>query len=238
MTAIILAGGKGTRLEPFTISIPKPLMPIGEVPILEVVIRQLTHAGVSRIILSLGHMAYFFDAFVARWRSEGINVECVSEQHPLGTAGSIRLVDGLDDNFLVMNGDILTTLDYRALIQQHVEADAWGTIAVSRRELKVDFGVVHMSSEHALDRYDEKPILRYDVSMGINVLSRRCIEMIPTGRKYDIPDLMQSMRDAGHLVLCHSTTCYWQDIGRFDDLQRANADFAADPNRFMPSRTI
>lgn len=142
MMALILAGGKGTRLEPFTVSIPKPLMPLGELPILDIVVRQLTAAGFDRIVLSLGHMSYFFTSFIEGWRRDGIRVDCVYEKVPLGTAGAIRLVPDPDEHFLIMNGDILTTIDFRALVDMHLQREAWGTIAVSRREVKVDFGVV------------------------------------------------------------------------------------------------
>ncbi|MBM3496329.1 MAG: nucleotidyltransferase family protein, partial [Armatimonadetes bacterium] len=156
------------------------------------------------------------------------------EDAPMGTAGSIRLVPDLDETFLVMNGDLLTTLDYAELFAAHRRAGAWGTIAVSRRELRVDFGVVRSTVEGLLDAYEEKPVISYDVSMGINVFSRRCVDFIPPGRAMDIPDLMRALKDAGHPVHCHQTTCYWQDIGRFDDFQQASADFLEDPGRFLP----
>lgn len=232
--AVILAGGKGTRLKPFTVSIPKPLMPLGDLPILEIVIRQLRAAGVERIVLSLGHMAYFFTAFIERWERYGVRIDCCHEATPMGTAGSIALVKDLEETFLVMNGDLLTTLDYGALIAAHKAEQAWGTIALARRELKVDYGVVETSPDGRLEKYVEKPVIKYDVSMGINVLSRSCLEFIPPGRKFDIPELMQSMRNAGRLVNCHRTECYWQDIGRFDDFQQASADFVENPGRFIP----
>jgi NDP-sugar pyrophosphorylase family protein len=234
MMALILAGGKGTRLKPFTVSIPKPLMPLGDYPILEIVIRQLRAAGVERVVLSLGHMAYFFTPFIERWERYGIKIDCCHEDEPMGTAGSIALVKELDETFLVMNGDLLTTLDFGALVQAHVAQQAWGTIALARRELKVDYGVVEYAVDGRLEKYVEKPIIKYDVSMGINVLSRKCLEFIPAGRKFDIPDLMQAMRNAGRSVYCYRTDCYWQDIGRFDDFQQASADFIENPSRFMP----
>ncbi len=233
MMAIILAGGKGSRLKPFTVSIPKPLMPLGDVPILEIVIRQLKAAGIERIVLSLGHMAYFFTSFIERWERLGVRIETCHEDIPMGTAGSIGLVRNLEDTFLVMNGDLLTTIDYAQLVDVHRRTGAWGTIAVSRRELRVDFGVVRSTPDGMLAAYEEKPVIAYDVSMGINVFSRRCVEFLPPGRAMDIPDLMRAMRDAGHPVHCHQTSCYWQDIGRFDDFQQASADFLENPERFL-----
>lgn len=236
MMAVILAGGKGTRLAPYTISIPKPLIPLGELPILEIVVQQLKAAGVTRIVLSLGHMAYFFTPFIDRWKQYGLQIDCVFEDAPMGTAGSLRLVPDPDEHFLVMNGDLLTTLDFGALIADHVQSGAWGTIAMSHRELKVDYGVVRTDADGFLVRYEEKPVIQYDVSMGINVLSRSALDFIPSGERFDIPDLMQAMRDAGKPVRCHATTCYWQDIGRFSDLQQASADFVDNPSRFLPQR--
>ncbi len=234
MMAVILAGGTGARLEPYTISIPKPLMPVGDLPILEIVIRQLKAAGVTRLVLALGHMAFYFTSFLERWNRYGIDIECVFEEEPLGTAGPIALVDGLEENFLVMNGDLLTTLDYRSLVERHIAGNAWATIAVSRREMTVDYGVIRQTPAGELAGYAEKPVITYEVSTGVNVLSRRCLDFIPKGNRLDIPELMLAIRDAGHRVLCHPTSCYWQDIGRADDLQRATEDFLAAPGRFIP----
>ncbi len=236
MMAVILAGGKGTRLKPFTMTIPKPLLPLGDMPILEVVVRQLVAAGVDRIVLTLGHMAPVVTAFIQDGTRLGVDIEYCIEDEPLGTAGPLRMVRGLDDNFIVMNGDILTTLDYRELVGRHRAEDAWGTIATSRREVNIDFGVVVASERDLLQDYLEKPTIPYEVSMGINVLSRRCLHFIPPGQKFDMPQLMVAMQKAGGKVICHRTDCYWQDIGRFDDYQRASEDFVAAPLRFLPSR--
>lgn len=235
MMAIILAGGHGTRLEPYTTWIPKPLIPLGDMPILEIAMRQLQAAGVRRIVLSLGHMSYLFTALIERWRRSGIEIDVLLEDQPLGTAGSIALVDRLEDNFLVMNGDLLTTLDYRALFAQHLATGAWATIAVARRELQVDYGVIRLSPEGELEDYLEKPVIRYQVSMGVNVVSRRAVEFIPRGSRFDIPDLMRVIRSAGERVLGYPSSAYWQDIGRPSDLQQATADFIADPGRFIPA---
>lgn len=145
MMAFILAGGQGTRLAPYTISVPKPLIPLGDTPVLEIVLRQLKAAGVTRVVLSLGHMSQFFTPFMGRWQRYGMEIEVVVEEHPLGTAGSIALADRFADDVLVMNGDLLTTLDYRALFEFHRAKQAWATIAVARRELNVDYGVVRLT---------------------------------------------------------------------------------------------
>lgn len=233
MQAIILAGGLGARLRPFTMSIPKPLLPLGDIPILEVVIRQLAEAGVDRIVLTLGHMAPLFPSVLGDATRFGVEIDYCYEDVPLGTAGSLRLVKNLQDDFLVMNGDVLTTLDFRALFEAHRRRNAWGTIAVKRRDVYVDFGVVDVSEEEVLGRFREKPTLSFDVSMGINVLSRRCLEFVPAAGRLDMPDLMTLMNRAGHLVACYRTDCYWQDIGRFDDYQKASEDFVREPSMFL-----
>lgn len=234
MVAVILAGGKGTRLKPFTMTIPKPLLPLGDMPILEVVIRQLAAAGIGRIVLTLGHMAPLLRATLGDGSKWGVRLEYCIEDEALGTAGALSLVRDLPDHFLVMNGDILTTLDYRKLIAFHCNHGVWGTIALSGRKVQVDYGVVTTTAEGGLRDYTEKPVLRYDVSMGINVLSRRCLRFIRPKRKLNMPELLLAMKRAGKRILCYRRDCYWQDIGRFDDYQKASEDFARDPARFLP----
>lgn len=235
MMAIILAGGKGTRLKPFTITIPKPLLPLGDVPILEVVLRQLAVAGFKRVVISLGHMAHFFTATIGDGTQWNLCIEYCKEEEPLGTAGPLRLVADLEDNFLVMNGDILTTLDYRDLFNEHVRRDAYGTIALHRREVHIDYGVIQISHDGTLQDYKEKPTIPYLVSMGINVLSKRCIEYIPKEGKFDMPELMMAMHRASKLVAGYEPACYWQDIGRFSDYQQACEDFGRVPELFLQS---
>ena len=235
MMAIILAGGKGRRLKPFTMTIPKPLLPLGDVPILEVVLRQLAAAGVSHVVITLGHMAHLFVAGIGDGARFGLRINYVFEDEPLGTAGPIRRVADLEDDFLVTNGDLLTTLNFRDLLDAHVRRGAWGTIALHRREVKIDYGVVRTAADGRLDDYIEKPTIPYEVSMGINVLSRRCLDFIPAAGAFRMPELMLAMHRAGKAVLCYKSDCYWQDIGRFDDYQQASADFVDDPSRFLPA---
>lgn len=231
--AVILAGGKGTRLRPFTMAIPKPLLPLGDVPIIEVVLQQLANAGVHRIVITLGHMAHLFVASIGDGFRFGINIEYCTENSPLGTAGSLRLISDPEEHMLVMNGDILTTLDYVKLLNHHIEVGASATIAVHRREAKIDYGVVETTPGGQLYRYVEKPVIPYVVSMGINIISQRALEFIPLQSRFDMPQLMQTLVNTGHTVECYESDCYWQDIGRFDDYQQASADFSANPDRFL-----
>jgi NDP-sugar pyrophosphorylase family protein len=196
---------------------------------------QLANAGFDRVVLTLGHMAHLFSASYVNGERFGIRIDYVTENEPLGTAGSLRLIDDLEDNFLVMNGDILTTLDYKEMIHQHVAKKAYGTIALHNRDVMIDYGVVKTTDDDQLDRYIEKPTFKYSVSMGVNVLSKKCIDFIPENQKFDMPDLMLAMKNAGNRVQCFKTDCYWQDIGRFDDYQQASEDFTLDTHRFMPN---
>jgi len=233
ITAVILAGGKGTRLRPFTMNIPKPLLPVGEVAILEVVVRQLVEANITRIVLALGHMGHLFSAVFGNGSHLGASIEYCYEQQPCGTAGALRLVKTLSEDFLVMNGDLLTTIDYQALVAAHKSGNACGTIAMHRNQIHVDYGVVVPSEDGLLSEYREKPVIHYDVSMGINVLSRESLQFIPAEGKYDMPELMLTMRRAGKRVICHRVDCYWKDIGRLDDYQQASEDFVQNPSRFV-----
>jgi NDP-sugar pyrophosphorylase family protein len=233
MMAVILAGGKGTRLRPFTLTIPKPLLPLGDIPILEVVLKQLVQAGFQRVVMTLGHMAPIFQAYLGDGSRFGVEISYVIEEEPLGTAAPLRLIRELDQDFLVMNGDILTTLDYNALLNFHCLHKAWGTISMQRREVHINYGVIHSTEGGELSDYEEKPTIGYDVSMGINILSRNCLGYIPPSGRFDMPQLMLAMRRAGHPVMCYRPECYWKDIGRLQDYQEASADFDADPTRFL-----
>lgn len=234
--AILLAGGQGARLQPYTFTIPKPLLPLGRTPILEVIVGQLAGQGFKQLVVVLGHLPHLFIASLGNGERWDLRIEYVQEPEPLGTAGGLRLVDRLADDFLVMNGDLLTTFDYRTLFAVHRERRATATIGVSRREVKIDYGVLRLSPESLLESYVEKPTLTYEVSMGINVLSRDCLAYIPPSGHFDIPQLMEALRRDGRRVVCYPTDSYWQDIGRLDDYERASADFTADPARFLPTR--
>jgi len=235
-TAVILAGGKGVRLKPFTMAIPKPLLPLGDRPILEIVIEQLVAAGVSRVVLTLGYMAPLLLATIGDGSRWGIKIDSVFEREPLGTAGSLRAVKDLEDNFLVMNADLLTTLNYEQMFEYHILRNAIATIGLSKREVLIDYGIVRTTPADTLENYIEKPTIPYSVSMGINVLSSRCLEFLPSSGKFDMPDLMLAMHRAGHTVHCYATDCYWKDIGRFDDYQQASNDFVENPSQFLPDR--
>lgn len=235
--AVILAGGKGTRLRPYTTVLPKPLMPIGERPILDIVLRQLKHAGFERVTISTGYLAELIEAFFGDGSKIGIPVDYVREDEPLGTAGALGLVDKLDDNFLVMNGDVLTDMDYSALLKAHSESDAAATIATQSRDVQVSLGVLrfdNQADETRLTGYDEKPTLSYEASMGVYCFAPRALEEINAGERLDFPDLVLRLIAAGEVVRGRPTDAFWLDIGQHEDYEQAQEDYERLTDRFLP----
>lgn len=235
MQALILAGGKGTRLRPYTTVLPKPLMPIGDVPILEIILRQLKAGGFDSVILAVGYMHQLFQSFFQDGARYGLKIDYSFEDHPLGTAGPIALaMDNLQDEFLVMNGDLLTTLDFAALVRHHRKSGMAATIAMHRRTVNIDYGVIDYSDENRLIGYREKPSFNFDVSMGINVLNKTAVsELVRPNEYLDIPDLMMKLTELGLEVSCYREDCEWLDIGRIDDYQEAIDVFEKDRKRFL-----
>ena len=227
MKAVILAGGKGTRLAPYTKILPKPLMPIGDLPILEILLRQMKRAGIDEVILTVGHLAHLLHAFFQDGEQFGLHIRYSYEEQPLGTAGPLSLVQGLDETFLVANGDILTTLDMAALVQSHRQSGAAATIAAHARQVKVDLGVIQVNGEHQIIDYIEKPVYPLLVSMGIYVFEPGVLSYIPHNQYLDFPDLVLRLLHAGERVVSYPFDGYWQDLGRPDDYEQAVQDFEA-----------
>ena len=225
MKAVILAGGKGTRLKPYTTVFPKPLMPIGDKPILEIVIRQLKSHGINEIIMAVGHLAELIMAFFNDGSKYGIKIKYSREDHPLGTAGPLALLkEDLNEPFLLMNGDILSTIDYSNLVNYHKKNKSTATIALKRRDIKIDFGIVEMDDSNVIKNYIEKPTIDYLVSMGIYVFEPEILEYITPNEKLDFPDLIKQLISNGETVKGYVYDGYWLDIGRPDDYERANRE--------------
>jgi len=237
MKAVVLAGGKGTRLAPYTQILPKPLMPIGNLPILEVLIRQMKRAGIDEIVITVGHLAELLRSYFKDGSRYGVKISYSMEDQPLGTAGPLSLLDGLDETFLVTNGDVLTTLQIGDLVAFHRENRAAATIAMHTREVKIDFGVIQIDGGHRVTGYIEKPSYDYSVSMGIYVFDSSVLEHIPHNQYLDFPDLVLKLLAAGKKVLGYPYAGYWQDLGRPDDYARANQDFDAMRSQFLPEET-
>jgi NDP-sugar pyrophosphorylase family protein len=234
MRAIVLAGGKGTRLAPYTTILPKPLMPIGDMPILEVLLWQFKRAGINEVILTVGHLAELLHAFFQDGGRFGLSISYSYEEYPLGTAGPLALVDGLDETFLVTNGDVLTTLPLADLIDFHRRHDATATIAMHKRRVRIDLGVIEFNGGYEVVGYIEKPTFDYTVSMGIYVFEPHVLTYIPRGEYLDFPDLVQRLIRAGERVVGFPFDGYWQDLGRPDDYEQATQDFEKMRSQFLP----
>ena len=222
---VILAGGKGTRLRPYTTVFPKPLMPIGEIPILGVVLRQLKHFGFRKVTLSVNHLADLIRTFFGDGSKFGLELSYCMEDSPLGTAGSLSLVNDVTENFLVMNGDLLTTMDFSQMMRFHIGSQAKATIGVHPRDVKIDFGVLDVSDNGELIEFKEKPSYRVLLSMGVNAFHRSALDYVPNHQYLDIPTLMTTLKNEGHKVMTFQPECEWLDIGRPDDYEMAVETF-------------
>ncbi len=231
--AVILAGGKGTRLRPYTVVLPKPLMPIGEYPILEVIVRQLASAGFDRITIAVNHQAELIKAFFGDGNKWGIIIDYSMEDKPLNTMGPLKLISDLPENFLVMNGDILTDLDYASFYDSHVVSGAVFTISSHKRIQKIDYGVLDTNSAGQLTGFREKPKNEYQVSMGVYMLNSAALNDIPTGEPFGFDDLMLHFINNKTMVNVALFDGYWLDIGRPDDYAQAIEEFAEMKSKFI-----
>lgn len=225
MKAVILAGGKGTRLKPYTTVFPKPLMPIGDKPILEIVVRQLKSHGFDEIIMAVGHLAELIMTFFDDGSKFGVEIDYSRENKPLGTAGGLGLIKNeLNKTFLMLNGDVLTTLDYSDLVNYHKRNGAIATIALNKRDVYIDFGVVEIDDNNSIVGYTEKPKIGYLVSMGVYVFDPKVLEYIRENEYLDFPDLIKKLVSNGKTVKGYVYDGYWLDIGRPDDYEKANRE--------------
>jgi len=234
LKAIILAGGKGVRLQPFTVNFPKALMPLGDVPIIEVLMKRLVQFGIIDITVTLGHLAELVKAYFLHRQefTRQLNLHYVDEEEPTGTAGSLAFVHGLEDTFLAMNGDVLTDLDFDELVAFHRQQSATLTIAAHERRVKVDLGVLDFENSFRVVGYREKPENTYHVSMGIYVYEPRVLRFIERGKYLDFPDLVLRLIAAGEKVSAMPCNCLWLDIGRPDDYAQAQELFAVKRESF------
>jgi NDP-mannose synthase len=234
--AVILAGGKGRRLAPYTTIFPKPLVPIGDRPILEIIIKQLLEHGIGDVTLSIGHLGELIEAYFQNGHKNlpGLNLKYYREGSPLGTAGPLAMIPGLTRTFLVMNGDILTTLNYADLISFHQASGAALTIAMHAKEVRIDLGVLETGPGGCLLAYREKPTINYDVSMGIYIYEPKVLDYINRGQYLDFPDLVNRLMNAGERVVGYRCSEKWLDIGRREDYELAQQEFGA-LDSYIPS---
>ncbi|MBV9940870.1 MAG: NTP transferase domain-containing protein [Solirubrobacterales bacterium] len=237
MRAVLLAGGEGQRLRPYTAVLPKPLMPIGDRPIMDLIVRQLRHAGATRITVATGYLAELIEVFFGDGSKYGVPIDYFREDEPLGTAGALALIGGLEDDFLVMNGDVLTDLDYARLFEEHLASDAAATIATQKREVEISLGVLRCGDDGDATRltdYVEKPRIDYQASMGVYCFSPEIIEHIEPGRRLDFPDLILRLLARGLTVRAWPSEAYWLDIGRHDDYELALDEYDRMRARLLP----
>jgi len=232
--AIILAGGLGTRLKPYTVVLPKPLMPIGEFPILEVIIRQLSKHQFEKITLAVNHQAEIIKAFFGDGSKWNIQIDYSLEDKPLSTMGPLKCISDLPENFLIMNGDILTDLNYSDFFNQHVENDNLFTISAYQRKHKIDYGVLNVDKNSFLDGFEEKPASSYNVSMGIYMANKTILDFIPENQAYGFDDLMTNLLNLKKQVAVRFFDGYWLDIGRPDDYALAIDSFEELKRDFLP----
>ena len=234
MKAVVLAGGRGTRLTPYTSVFPKPLLPLGDMPILEIMIYQMKRAGIKEIILTVGHLARLISTYFNDGKRFGVEISYSHEKVPLGTSGPLSLIDGLDDTFLVTNGDILCNLTLHDLIISHKQSDAVVTVAMYNREVNIDMGVMQLDGRNEVIGYLEKPNFTYPVSMGIYVFEPKVLDYIPKNQYLDFPDLVLKLIENGERVVGYPFDGYWRDLGRSGDYEEAVEDFQKMRHEFLP----
>ncbi len=230
---VILAGGQGSRLRPYTTVLPKPLLPVGGHPILEILIRQLKQAGLQNIVISTGYLAELIEAYFGNGAKWGVAIRYVHEEKPLGTAVALKLITRTEKNFLVLNGDILTNMDFAVFLKNHVRQGAMASLCVKERAIKSDFGLIEFTRDHELVAYHEKPEHKSWVSIGVNAFDERARSFIRPGESIGMPDLLLRLKSLSKKVFCHEVRNEWLDLGRLEDLERAEVIFAQRKNKFL-----
>lgn len=231
--AVILAGGKGTRLRPLTAVFPKPLVPLGDKPILEILLTRLQNSGFRDVTLCTGYLAEMIRILCGDGSKFGMNVEYSGEEKPLGTVGPLGFIENLTDPFIVMNGDLLTTLDFNKMLDFHVSEKADLTIGCFRRDVAIDFGVIESDENGRFIGFREKPTYHFEVSMGVNILGGAVKQYIEPGKYMDMPNLILKVHENGGQVCCYREDCFWLDIGRMDDYALAQKQFEENQDLFL-----
>jgi NDP-sugar pyrophosphorylase family protein len=234
MKAVILAGGKGTRLAPYTTVLPKPLIPIGDLPILEIMLRQLRTYGFTDVVLCVGYLSPLLEAYFGNGSKLGLSITYSHENEPLGTAGPLGLVSGLDQTFFVMNGDLLSTIDFTAMLRFHRTHGQSATVGLAEKTVKIDLGVIETGAEHAIADYIEKPSYTYKVSMGIYVFEPSVLRHVKGTNRLDLPDLIKSLMRDGERPMGFESNCRWLDMGRIEDYAAAVETFEKDRAVYLP----
>ncbi len=222
--AVILAGGKGTRLAPYTDELPKPLVKVGDTPIIEILLKTLAKHNITRLRLAVNHMAEMITDALGDGSRFDMEITYSHEDKPLSTVGPLTLIPDLPDHFLVINGDILTDLNYRALFNHHLEQGLKLTVATCRRENLIDYGVIETGDTGLVTDFQEKPSHDFTVSAGVYVFSRAMLDVVPKGEKFGFDDLMETLLERNEPIATYPHEGYWLDIGRLEDYDRAQRD--------------
>jgi NDP-sugar pyrophosphorylase family protein len=233
--AVIMAGGKGTRLHPYSALFPKPLMPLGDMPILELLLRRMRTAGVQEVIIAVNHLRHLIEVYFGDGSDLGLKLYYSDEDKPLGTAGALgNMLPHLDDTFFVTNGDLLTTMSLRNMALRHIAEKADASVGVYQRENKIDFGLIEFDARNRMSAYREKPTSKYHVSMGVYILQREAVRPHVSNVEYlDMPNLLLNIHGCSGNVVCHQEDCVWLDIGRPDDFALAQKMFEEDREAFL-----
>lgn len=237
MQALVLAGGRGTRLHPYTLVFPKPMLPVGGQPIIRTIVGQLVNHGFLDIVISLGYLGNYIRMFFDENGNtpNGATISYIIERQPLGTAAPVSLLPNPDENFLVLNGDILTSIDFGDLYSFHIDHDAALTIAVGVKQVKMNLGVVNFGDRDRITSITEKPTYTYNDNIGIYIYNQRALKYIEPGNRLDLPDLANNLIAAGEKV-CGFTSrepYYWIDIGQHADYEKANKEFELRRDDFL-----
>ncbi len=224
METVILAGGKGSRLAPYTTEIPKPLVKVGDIPVIEILLQRLKLYGVNKITIAVNHLSQMIIDTLGDGSKFGLEIVYSHEEKPLSTAGPLKLIKDLQDNFIVANGDIITDLDIRALYDYHIKSDALVTVAVYKRQILSDYGVLEVDDNGFINSFREKPVFDFTVSSGIYVFTKKVLDYIPDGKKYGFDELIKDLLKQKQPVAAFKFDGYWLDIGRVEDYEKANKD--------------
>jgi NDP-sugar pyrophosphorylase family protein len=234
MKAVILAGGRGSRLKPYATVIPKPLVPIADKAILEILLNRLKDSGTDEIFLCVNHLAEIIKAFFGDGSKFGLKINYSLEEKPLSTVAPIKLIQGLPENFLVMNGDLLTDLNFKTLFDYHLTQKALLTIATYKRKVKIDFGVLGLDSKNQFaEEFIEKPIYDFNVCMGVYIMNKKVLDFVPYNEPFGFDNLMYTLLEKKQAVNVFPYDGYWLDIGRPEDYEQANIDYEKNPNLFL-----
>ncbi|UCE72440.1 MAG: NTP transferase domain-containing protein [Nitrospiraceae bacterium] len=233
MKAVIQAGGKGTRLRPYSLVLPKPLMPVDELPVIEILAKWLRRNGIKDVFITTGYLGHLIRTVCGDGSQWGLKIIYSEEPEPLGTVGPLNLIrDYLDDTFLVLNGDLLTDLNLRAFTSYHHSHGGIVTVATIKKDINIDLGVIE-SNNGRIEGFREKPTMQFQVSMGVYCMEPSVVNLIPKGMPFGFDDLMFTMLDSSLPVYIYKHEGYWMDIGRPEDFRKAQKEIQFKQNSIL-----